>query len=134
MARDFHKNLQRKPLSSFADELEGGRGHEPFEPQGHLPTGITCRGPVRDDEFAAAIRLEPETRVPECRREAGFCGGAFTLSLSTLHASGDDEVAANRRLRATGGYFWGYSYPIRSADRGRCSFTFRLIGKIQIGS
>src|SRR5262249_18834729 len=34
----------------------------------------------------------------------GFCGGAFTLSLSTLHASGDDEVAANRRrlLRATG--------------------------------
>jgi hypothetical protein len=51
---------------------------------------------------------------------------------STLHASGDDEVAANRRLRAT--VTGGYSYPTRSADRGRCSFTFRLIGKIQIDS
>jgi|SRR6516162_4444034 hypothetical protein len=51
---------------------------------------------------------------------------------STLHASGDDEVAPNRRLRAT--VTGGYSYPTRSADRGRCSFTFRLIGKIQIDS
>ena len=116
--------LPRFPASPYAHR----RGHNSAAPRRLRPAAI----PDQLHRLKLKLTSKYLTENRNCKVNSSRALRSRLAGPLTLHASSDDAVATNRRrsLKATG----GYSYPIRSADRGRCSLTSRLIGKIQIGS